>query len=76
MSSPDNFILKCYHLFQTVRVRHGTIVVGPPASSKTSVIDTVRQTIIDMAEEEEELLSDSLYRKVLVSKINPKSITL
>jgi ribosome biogenesis GTPase A len=38
-----------------VQVRHGVIVVGLPAAGKSSVINVVRETITDLAEEQEDL---------------------
>ncbi len=40
--SSTNFIKKCVHLYETTLVRHGIIIVGPPCSGKSSVIEVVK----------------------------------
>jgi len=45
----------------TIKVRIGIIIVGPAAFGKSSILDVVRKTITNLAEESED---DSYYRKV------------
>eukprot|EP00949_MAST-11_sp_MAST-11-sp1_P002809 g2809.t1 len=62
----DDFALKCRQLYETVNVRHGLMVVGRTCSGKTSVIETLSESLSLMHDEaeREEALEDK-FRKAL-----------
>lgn len=40
----NEFLLKTLQLYETLRERHGVMVVGPPCGSKTTIIQVRRKT--------------------------------
>ncbi|KRX10161.1 P-loop containing nucleoside triphosphate hydrolase [Pseudocohnilembus persalinus] len=70
------FTQKCEHLFQTLQVRHGIILIGAPSSGKTSVLNVTKQSISELAEELGDIEEGQVYRKIDLQKINPKSLSL
>jgi dynein heavy chain, axonemal len=46
----ESFIEKCSQFFETIQIRHGIIILGASNSGKSSVLDTVRESITDIAQ--------------------------
>lgn len=68
-----NFIRKCFQLYDTTRVRHGLMLVGPTGGGKSCCLKVLARALTSLAESVEFL---GKYEKVVVQSLNPKSITM
>jgi dynein heavy chain len=59
------WILKVIQLYETSLVRHGFMLIGPSCSGKTTIINTLVESL--------QLLPES--RKYIVQRLNPKAFT-
>ncbi len=62
------FINKCFQLYDTLKVRHGLMLIGQTMSGKTKVLECLQKTITHLNGEGE-------FRQVVVYRLNPKAIT-
>ena len=69
---PPDFVKKIIQIFETILVRHGIMVVGETGTGKTSCINCLARALTEL----EGKVDDSMYRKVNILKLNPKSISL
>ena len=76
VSSSEFLLQKSLQMFETLQVRHGLILIGPPGSGKSTILNTTRQTIISISEEqmEEEVGEYQVYRKIQTYRLNPKAV--
>ena len=65
------FIMKIIQLYEMIIVRHGLMIVGLPFAGKTSCIRILAAALSQL--KEEGLMGE---RKTLISRVNPKSITM
>ncbi|XP_050730386.1 dynein axonemal heavy chain 7-like [Eriocheir sinensis] len=61
----DEFLQKMVQLYETLKERHGVMVVGPPTSAKTTTIKTLAKALSLLDPE----------RPVTLEVINPKTVT-
>jgi dynein heavy chain len=66
-----NFIEKVFQLYNTMGVRHGMMIVGPTGGGKTQNYKVLAKAITSLVGTD-----DTLYKKVIIDIINPKSVTL
>nr|AML30860.1 axonemal inner arm dynein heavy chain 4 [Marsilea vestita] len=64
------FMTKIIQLYEMIIVRHGLMLVGQPFSGKTSALRILQRALTDMSE------AGLSERKVQVSTVNPKSVTM
>lgn len=78
--SINYFIEKIYQLYDTIKVRHGLMLVGPAGGGKSSNVKVLRDSITllapDMENDTEEEINNNNYRKTTTKFLNPKSITM
>ncbi|XP_035980517.1 dynein heavy chain 1, axonemal isoform X4 [Fundulus heteroclitus] len=70
----DEFINKCIQLYRTSVVRHGLMLVGPPASGKTKCYEVLGAALTAL--EDQPSTEGGVYRAVQISVINPTSISV
>ncbi|KAM9758655.1 dynein axonemal heavy chain 1 [Menidia menidia] len=70
----DGFITKCIQLYETIVVRHGVMLVGPPGSGKTKCYETLGAAITAL--EGQHAVRGGVYEAVQIHVLNPKSITM
>ncbi|XP_014851660.1 PREDICTED: dynein heavy chain 1, axonemal [Poecilia mexicana] len=68
------FINKCLQLYQTTVVRHGLMLVGPPASGKTKCYKVLAAALTAL--EGKPSSRGGVYQAVQIHVLNPKSITV
>ncbi|XP_031781103.1 dynein heavy chain 6, axonemal isoform X1 [Nasonia vitripennis] len=66
-------IKKVIQLHETMRVRHGVMLVGPTGSGKSTVLRTLRDTYTRLHEME---VPSPYYRTVHMYVLNPKAVTI
>jgi len=67
----DIFVTKIIQLYETIRVRHGLMIVGLPFAGKTSNYRLLAAALTDLSKEK--LLGEEMPVEIKI--INPKSIT-
>jgi dynein heavy chain len=67
------FIRKCFQLYDTTRVRHGLMLVGPTGGGKTTCCRVLGRAMTTLTESGK---SSRSYEKVAIQALNPKSITM
>uniref|UniRef100_A0A3Q2SWQ1 Dynein heavy chain hydrolytic ATP-binding dynein motor region domain-containing protein n=1 Tax=Fundulus heteroclitus TaxID=8078 RepID=A0A3Q2SWQ1_FUNHE len=70
----SEFINKCIQLYRTSVVRHGLMLVGPPASGKTKCYEVLGAALTAL--EDQPSTEGGVYRAVQISVINPTSISV
>ena len=70
----DSFIQKCIQLYETTVVRHGLMLVGPSGGGKTSCLRVLSKAL--SALQGGKAPNGSIFQKVRVNVLNPKSITM
>ena len=65
----DSFIVRIIQLYETMKIRHGVMLVGPTGGGKTTNYEILRDTLCRMYEKHS---SDGAYQKVKTWVINPK----
>lgn len=72
LEANEHILTKCMHLWDTLRTRHGVMVVGRTGSGKTVTWQTLAGALKRLKEAEVE----GPYESVKVSLLNPKSVTM
>ena len=62
------FLQKCIQLYDTIKVRHGLMIVGTAFSGKSSVLEILRYAITRLKGIEN-------FMPCVTIKLNPKSVT-
>ncbi|GIQ82175.1 dynein heavy chain 1, axonemal, partial [Kipferlia bialata] len=78
------FIKKCFELYDTITLRHGLMMVGPTVGGKTMSVFVLQKALASMAQQEKarrveqgvDESEDWVYKKVLLTRLNPKAITM
>ncbi|GIQ85904.1 dynein heavy chain 1, axonemal, partial [Kipferlia bialata] len=78
------FVKKCFELYDTITLRHGLMMVGPTVGGKTMSVNVLQKALQSMSakekqrrkEEETPEDEDWTYKKALVTRLNPKAITM
>uniref|UniRef100_A0A3B5R9M2 Dynein heavy chain hydrolytic ATP-binding dynein motor region domain-containing protein n=1 Tax=Xiphophorus maculatus TaxID=8083 RepID=A0A3B5R9M2_XIPMA len=70
----SGYINKCIQLYQTTVVRHGLMLVGPPASGKTKCYEVLAAALTAL--EGKPSSRGGVYQAVQIHVLNPKSITM
>ena len=65
--SETSFILKCLQLYDTLKTRHGLMLIGSAFSGKSTVIETLKHSLNQMPQTE---------TPVETFKMNPKAISM
>lgn len=65
----DSFIVRILQLYETMKIRHGVMLVGPTGGGKTTNYEILRDTLTRMHEKK---ASSGAYQKVKTWVINPK----
>ncbi|XP_043978634.1 dynein axonemal heavy chain 1 isoform X2 [Gambusia affinis] len=68
------FINKCIQLYQTTVMRHGLMLVGPPAAGKTKCYEVLAAALTAL--EGKPSSRGGVYQAVQIHVLNPKSITM
>ncbi|XP_053596859.1 dynein axonemal heavy chain 6 [Microplitis demolitor] len=66
-------VIKTIQLHETIRVRHGVMLVGPTGAGKTTILKTLRATYTSLADKQ---IPGPLNKRVNMYTINPKAITM
>jgi dynein heavy chain len=69
----EQLILKSLQLFETIKVRHGVIIVGATLCCKSVILDCVSYCIQQALSHEDNI--DFVLKKIKKYKLNPKSIS-
>ncbi|XP_074097467.1 dynein heavy chain at 16F [Cotesia typhae] len=69
----ESSINKTIQLHETIRVRHGVMLVGPTGGGKTTILRTLSDTYTSLAEKQ---VPGQLNRRVNMYTLNPKAITM
>ena len=69
----EYFMSKCIQLYETTRVRHGLMLVGPTGGGKTSCYRTLAKALSSL--NGKNVTKDETYLNVRMEVLNPKSIT-
>ena len=67
------FMNKVLQLYEMIVVRHGLMLVGPAGGGKSSNYHVLEETLGELKQRGEQGFA---YEKVLISQLNPKSITM
>ena len=66
-------VTKCIQLYETMKVRWGVMQVGPAASGKTSVLNSLADALTKLHQDRNQ---GPDYRPVRIQTLNPKSVTM
>ena len=68
----DSFIKKVYQLYDTIKVRHAVMLVGPSGGGKSSVCNALRHTLCRLTPKPNLKVEERIVLKV----INPKAVDM
>ncbi|GAB1605440.1 dynein axonemal heavy chain 6 isoform X2 [Argonauta hians] len=75
LEAVDSMVKKVIELHETMLIRHGVMLIGPTGGGKTTIYQTLQSVLTSLSEAEEEG-SNSVYRPVECSVLNPKSLNI
>lgn len=73
LQAVDIFIKKCVQMYDTTRVRHGMMLVGPSGGGKTACARTLAKALTSLSGKD---CGPFKYDKVQINTLNPKAITM
>ncbi|GKT35961.1 Dynein heavy chain, partial [Aduncisulcus paluster] len=81
IQTTPEFLVKVQQLLETLRVRHGLMLVGRTMSGKSTVIDVVQHALEITGKKMKELgekedVDVPIFKKTIIQKMNPKAVTL
>lgn len=73
LQKPKLFITKIIQLMETLKVRHGVMLVGVTGTGKTKCYSTLAKAVAQLNKEGSQ---DYYHKQVTLYKLNPKSVTM
>ena len=73
LQKPKLFIIKILQLMETIKVRHGVMLVGVTGTGKTKCYSTLAKAVAQLNKEGSQ---DYYHKQVNLYKLNPKSVTM
>ena len=75
LQKPKTFLDKITQLIETMKVRHGVMIVGETGTGKTKCYQILQKSLIQLWKDKVDV-NDFWYKNVQTFKLNPKSVTM
>eukprot|EP00828_Plagiopyla_frontata_P006289 TRINITY_DN1271_c0_g1_i2.p1 TRINITY_DN1271_c0_g1~~TRINITY_DN1271_c0_g1_i2.p1 ORF type:complete len:1883 (-),score=297.33 TRINITY_DN1271_c0_g1_i2:372-6020(-) len=69
----DTFLVKINQLMETIKVRHGLMLVGETGTGKTKCWQTLQKSLISLWKQG---IDNYYYKNITIYKLNPKSVSM